>query len=127
MFFITILAATNVLANNIQPYSNNVRSTGASFTISSTGKATISVEYSGISGITKTATISSKIQKKIGLIWVTVNGAKWEDTSKSTNFSKTHSVQLSENGNYRAIITFVISGNGGKDDEITKKIEKIHA
>lgn len=127
MFLITMFTVTTATANNIQTYSNNVRSTNASFTISSTGKATLSIEYNGISSVTKNAIINSKIQKKVGLIWVTVNDAKWKDISKTTNYYNSHSTQLSSKGNYRAYITYVISGNGGKNDEITKTIEKTYS
>lgn len=125
---VTLFSATiTAYASGIQPYSNNVNSTDVSFSISSSGKATVSYEYYGKSGVTKNAEIVSKVQKKVGLIWVTVDGGSWTDTSTSTNFSKSHSVQLSTKGTYRAHVVFTISGTGGSDDKITKNVEKTYS
>lgn len=66
-------------ANDIELYSNNVYTTDVSFSIASNGKATASYEYRGKSGVTKNAKIVTKIQKKVGIIWVTVSGASWTD------------------------------------------------
>lgn len=122
--FVTTLTA---YASDIQPYSNNVNSTSVYFSISSSGKATVSYEYYGKSGVTKSSTIVTKVQKKVGLIWVTVDGGSWTDTSTATNFSKSHSVQLSKTGTYRAHVVFTISGSGGSDDKITKNVEKTYS
>lgn len=120
-----ILSITiTAFADGISTYSNNVGSTATSFTISSKGKATVSNNFAGISGVTKSATITTKVQKKIGVIWVTVNNGNWIDTSTATNYSKSHSVQLSSTGTYRAHVVFTISGTGGSDDKITKNVEK---
>lgn len=125
---VTLFSATiTAYASGIQPYSNNVNSTDVSFSISSSGKATVSYEYYGKSGVTKNAEIVSKVQKKVGLIWVTVDAGSWTDTSTSTNFSKSHSVQLSSKGTYRAHVVFTISGTGGSDDKITKNVEKTYS
>lgn len=111
-------------ANGISVYSNNVSSTNTSFSISESGKVTVSNRYVGETGVTKSATFTTKVQKKVGLIWVTVSNGKWTDTSTAVNFSKSHSVQLSSTGTYRAHVVFTISGTGGSDDKITKNIEK---
>lgn len=111
-------------ANGISVYSNNVSSTNTSFSISESGKVTVSNRYVGETDVTKSATITTKVQKKVGLIWVTVSNGKWTDTSTAVNFSKSHSVQLSSTGTYRAHVVFTISGTGGSDDKITKNIEK---
>lgn len=122
---ITLFSATlTVYANDVQLCSNNVNITSTSFSISSSGKATVTNSYSGITGVTKNAEIKTKVQKKVGLIWVTVSGGSWTDTSTATNFSRSHSVQLSSTGTYRAHVVFTISGTGGSDDKITKNTEK---
>ena len=124
---VTLFSATiTAYAGSIQPYSNNVLTTNTTFSISSTGKATVSNTYSGITGTTKNAKIVTKVQKKVGLIWVTVDNGSWTDTSTATNFSKSHSVQLSKTGTYRAHVEFTISGTGGSDDKITKNVEKTY-
>lgn len=124
----TIISITfTAYAQNNSTYSNNVSNTVTSFTISTSGKATVSNNYTGKSGVTKSATITTKVQKKVGLIWVTVSGGSWTDKSTAVNYSKNHSVQLSSKGTYRAYVKFVISGTGGSDDEITKKLEKTYS
>ena len=125
--FIIFTATITAYASSIQPLSNNVNSTDVFFSISSSGKATVSYEYYGKSGVTKSAEIVTKVQKKVGIIWVTVNGGSWTDTSTSTNFSRSHSVQLSSKDTYRAHVVFTISGTGGSDDKITKNIEKTYS
>ena len=125
---VTLITATiTVYADSIQPFSNNVNSTEVSFIISSSGNATVTCKYYGKSGITKNSEIVTKVQKKFGLIWITVSGGSWTDTSTATNFSKSHSVQLSDTGTYRAHVEFTISGNGGSDDKITKNVEKTYS
>ena len=114
-------------AGESSTYSNNVLSTSTTFSISSTGNATVKNSYAGSQGTTKSATITTKVQKKVGLIWVTVSGGSWTDTSTAINYSKTHSVQLSSKGTYRAHVKFVISGTGGSDDEMTKNVEKTYS
>lgn len=125
---VTLITATiTVYADSIQPYSNNVNSTEVSFIISSSGNATVTCKYYGKSGITQNSEIVTKVQKKYGLIWITVSGGSWTDTSTATNFSKSHSVQLSDTGTYRAHVEFTISGSGGSDDKITKNVEKTYS
>lgn len=126
--FVTLFTTTiTAYAGSIQLYSNNVLTTNTTFSISNSGKATVANSYSGITGTTKSAEIVTKVQKKVGLIWVTVSGGSWTDTSSVTNFSKSHSVQLSSTGTYRAHVVFTISGTGGSDDKITKNVEKIYS
>lgn len=125
---VTLFSATiTAYAGSIQPYSNNVDTTNTTFSISSSGLATVKNTYYGITGTTKSAEIVTKVQKKVGLIWVTVNGGSWTDNSTATNFSKSHSVQLSSKGTYRAHVVFTISGTGGSDDKITKNVEKTYS
>ena len=125
---VTLFTATiTAYASSIQPFSNNVDTVTTSFSISSSGLATVKNTCYGISGTTKSAEIVTKVQKKVGLIWVTVSGGSWTDTSSATNFSKSHSVQLSSKGTYRAHVVFTISGTGGSDDKITKNVEKTYS
>lgn len=123
IFTVTITA----YASKITPFSNNVNSTKTTFSISSSGLATVKNTYSGITGTTKSATIVTKVQKKFGLIWITVSDGSWTDTTTATSYSKSHSVQLSSTGTYRAHVEFTISGSGGSDDEITKNVQKTYS
>ena len=124
---IFVTTTVTVYADSIQPFSNNVGSTNTTFTISSSGLATVKNTYNGITGVTQSSEIVTKVQKKFGLIWITVDNGSWTDTSTSTNFSKSHSVQLSSTGTYRAHVVFTVSGTGGSDDKITKNIEKTYS
>ncbi len=125
--FVTLFTVTfPVYASSITPCSNNINSTNTSFSISSTGKATVFNTYTGKGNLVTKGTIETKIQKKFGLIWITVDGGKWTDISTATDFAQSHSVQLSKTGTYRAHVEFTISGTGGSDDKITKNIEKTY-
>lgn len=124
---VTLFSATiTAYAVEIAPCSNNVYTTNTSFSISSAGKATVTNSYTGKSGVTKSAKIVTKVQKKVGLIWVTVSNGSWTNTSTATSYSKSNSVQLSGKGTYRAHVEFTISGTGGSDDKITKNVEKVY-
>lgn len=110
--------------DNIVLRSANVQDTVTTFKISSSGKATVTNSYIGKAGVFKNAKITTKIQKKVGVIWVTVSGASWTDTSSSLNYSKTHSIQLSSSGTYRAQVVFIISSTNGSEDKITKNVQR---
>lgn len=123
---IFVTTTVTVYASSIQPCFNNIDNVTTSFSISGSGKATVNNTYSGIVGTTKNVKIITKVQKRFGLIWVTVDNGSWTDTSTAANFSKSHSVQLTKTGTYRAHVEFTISGTGGSDDKITKNIEKTY-
>lgn len=125
--FVTLFSLfVPVYASGITTYSNNVNSTTTSFVITSTGKATVTSNYSGKPGLVTKATIETKIQKKFGLIWITVDCGEWTDTSTNTTYSVSHTLQLLKSGTYRANVKYTISGTGGSPDEITKKIERTY-
>lgn len=112
-------------AKDITVCDNNCNNAYTYFSISN-GKANVENKVIGKKGVTKKIVINTKVQKKVGLIWVTVDNGSWTDTSSACNFSKTHSVQLSGKGTYRAHVKFTVSGTGGSDDEITLNSEKIY-
>ena len=118
------IAVTAYANDTVAPCSNNVYATDIYFAISSSGKATASYAYNGKSGLIKSAKIVTKVQKKFGFIWITVDNGSWTDTSTAVNYSNSHSVQLSKTGTYRAHVEFTISGSGGSDDKITLDLEK---
>lgn len=121
MFSVSITA----YANDIVVYDNNCNGVDSNFFISN-GKANVENKVTGKKGVTKKIVINTKVQKKVGLIWVTVDNGSWTDTSSACNFSKSHSVQFSDKGTYRAHVKFTVSGTGGSDDEITKNVEKTY-
>ena len=85
----------SVYASSIQPCYNNVDRVNTTLTISSSGVATVKNLYIGITGTTKSAKIVTKVQKKVGIIWVTADNGSWTDNSSSNSLTKSHSVQLS--------------------------------
>ena len=83
------------------------------FTISSSGSATIVVRLSGSSTLSS-ASMHTYIEKKVANIWtrVSVNSSYsgWEYTTTSTSVTKTYSAQLSSTGEYRAVTVFTLTG-----------------
>lgn len=122
---IVLTATASVYASSAMPVANNNVDTKVYFAVSSSGQATVNVRCVALSSKFKSATFETKVQKKVGLIWVTVDNGSWTDVTKSTDFSKSHSVQLSSKGTYRAHVKITISGTGGSD-EITKNVEKTY-
>ena len=77
----------------------------------------------GYTDITESVTITIKIQKRsLGLIWtkVDIGVPNNEIVVTSTNAADTfvYNIQLNSTGNYRAVITYTVSGSGGADDVI---------
>ena len=96
------------------------------FSISSTGKAVVTSDYLGKDGLVTKGTIHTKIQKKFGLIWITVDCGEWTDTSTATSYSVSHTLQLLKSGTYRAHVEFTIYGTGGSPDHMTTNIERTY-
>ena len=130
-FFITLVIALTtticVYAADFMPLKNNDAETKVNFAISSSGQATVIVRCNALSTKFTSATIETKVQKKVGLIWVTVDNGSWTDNSETNDFAKSHFVQLSGKGSYRAHTVFTFSGSGGSDDKITKNVEKAYS
>lgn len=124
---ILVTTTVTVYASAIEPLSNNVGRTNSAFVISTSGMATVSNSYLDSLNHLTSAKIVTKVQKRYGLIWITVDNGSWTDTSTATSFSRSHSVQLTKKGTYRAHVEFTISGTGGSDDKITKNIEKTYS
>lgn len=107
----------------IMPYYNNVLRTSSAFSINDSGMSTAKASYVGYTDITESVTITIKIQKRsLGLIWtkVDIGVPNNEIVVTSTNAADTfvYNIQLNSTGNYRAVITYTVSGSGGADDVI---------
>ena len=107
----------------IMPYYNNVMKTSSSFSIDASGTGTVRASYAGLSGITESVTITIKIQKRsLGLIWtkVDIGVPNNEIVVTSTNVNDTfiYTIPLDTTGNYRAVISYTITGSAGADDTI---------
>lgn len=105
------------------PLWKNVASVSLTFVISETGKATVRYTVTASSG-------SGNIQAKVylerkSIIWRRVNigrsGNEWTDESSSRYLSGTHSVNLKEDGTYRAVVKVSCGG-----DTVEKKSEFIY-
>ena len=111
----------------IQPRSNNYIVANATFTISSTGEASLTARYVGYASVFDGANVTSKIQKNESGTWVDVNNGQpdntWTDTSTLVSFNTTHTHQLTERGTYRAVVNFEIWGRGGATDYAERIIE----
>lgn len=105
---------------------SNAGNITTSFAISNTGEAVVKTKFSGKYGEFKTATVSTKIQKKVGLIWVNVDGASWSVTTTKTSLTKTYSYQLSGKGTYRAHVELSLTGVDSGNDSFTNNVEKTY-
>ena len=116
--------------SGITPRYNNVLNANSSFAIDENGNANVAISYIGYEGITTGATITTTLEKKYLLFfWKDVdvgNGTNsWVDVPTGSEFSTTHSVNVSS-GTYRVKIKFEIMGSGGETDVITKQHEAKH-
>lgn len=126
-FIVALTVTITAFGADIQLFNNNVSNVYTDFSVNSNGYATVTNKFTGIPGVTKSTEVETKIQKKFGLIWITVSGASWTDTTSSSNFMKSHYFQLSSTGTYRAHVVFKVSGTGGSDDKITKNVERAYS
>ena len=115
--------STTVMAaeTGIMPYYNNVSKTNSDFSITD-GIAKVKLTYTGYSGTTTGAKVTTVLQKRtLWLFWSDVT--EWVDTSSSPFDSFTHTYSVSSGKTYRVQITYEISGSGGATDVITEEIE----
>ena len=133
VIFVTIFSVASLTLHadgQIVPFYNNVNLESTTFDIADDGTAEVTLYYSGRAGLTKGATITTKIQKYVSGNWVDVNigttNNEWVDNSSSFIFNKSHSTQLTVRGKYRACVTYEIWGNGGDNDIIVREIEKTY-
>jgi len=111
------------LPETMEPMYNNTLRTTTIFRLSGTNTATVEASYTGVNGITTGATITVKVQHLVGYMWADVLGATWSDSITGYKGTVFHSVTLSEPGDYRAIVTYTVSGTGGSPDVITETEE----
>ena len=99
----------------------------ATFNISNTGTATVSVNFTGYSTFFQ-AKLSVEFQKKtLGLFWRTVDigypNNQWVTYSYSNTTMFTQSFAFENSGTYRANIVLEITGTDGSVDVIETSIE----
>ncbi|MEA4831412.1 MAG: hypothetical protein VB118_02190 [Oscillospiraceae bacterium] len=92
------------------------------FLIVDTNNAVVNAYYCGYPGITTNGTIEIKLQKKFLFWWTDVNNGQpnntWTDTFTGYDGSVSHSLRLSQTGEYRALVTYTVYGSGGETDVI---------
>ena len=121
--FVVMAAAAVIPDDGIMPCYNNTMNTSTNFTITTSGKATISATYDGYRNLTTGATITSYIEKRtLGLFWTRVDigqpNNEWVDTSSDYLGAFVHEFWLEDTGTYRATVVYEISGTGGATDVI---------
>lgn len=122
------VSAATIMQNEIMPYFNNVNTATANLSISDNGKLTINYKYTGYSGVTTKAVITTYIEKKtLGLFWKRVDigttNNEWVDTIYNYKYTGSRTHQLSSTGTYRVTVNFKIYGSGGAADEIERQIK----
>lgn len=115
-------------AASISPRYTNCAECATNFYITSSGVAYTDITYYAYSGVFTQANISVKIQKKTFLFfWSTVDiGTSddiWRTTSTDIFGDIVYTLQLSDTGTYRAVITVEFMGNTGVVDTIEETIE----
>lgn len=119
-FSVSAAAATQ---EEVMPLYNNTASVTTAMNINSSGKMTISYQYSGYPSTTTKAVITTYIEKKtLGLFWSRVDigttDDQWVDTINDYRYTGSRTYQLSSSGTYRVTVVYKIYGSGGAADEI---------
>lgn len=128
---VTVNAASVSDSDIIMPLYNNTASASVSFTISSSGKATVSLYCQGYSGVTTKITAYTYIQLQTGSSWVTITNGQsnnqWVDTVSGSQLITSHSLQLTGSGTYKAVVVYHVTGTGGDTDIIGKSSTKTYS
>ncbi len=98
----------------IAPQYVNAKKAVVNLTISSSGKATVTVTLSGNSGL-KEASVTTYLEKKVNGVWTRVDisatNDEWVYSTTSRSFSKPYSTSLSSTGQYRAVARFTLTAS----------------
>ncbi len=108
---------------DIMPYYDYTRQASSSLSINSSGKATVSISCTGISGKVSKITAETCLQRKVGLIWVKVDigttNNVWTDSTTNYYLNSSHSTTVSKSGTYRAKTVFKVYNTSTKSESIT--------
>lgn len=92
----------------------DAQSVVCTLSISSAGKATVTIRVTGNSTLTKAVAVTY-LEKNVNGTWTRVDigttNDTWSYTSTSTTVFKTFSAQLSGTGSYRAVTVFTLTGS----------------
>ena len=104
-------------SQDMSPYASNADNIYTKLSISSSGKATITIFCNKSSDKVTSMVAITYLQRKVGLIWVKVDngleGNKWREAYNYTNtMSKNYTIQLSKTGTYRIKTEYTIYETG---------------
>ena len=106
---------------SIAPCYVNTEQATATLTVSDSGSATVRVTCSGNSNVTQIR-VTAYIEKKEGTSWKRVNIGTttnaWTYSTTLTRLAKSYTTQLPSCGEYRTVVTFVVTGT--TSETITK-------
>ena len=117
------VSAAVIEQEEIIPMFNNTAAANVTMGINSNGKMTITYNYTGFSGITTHAVVTSYIEKRtLGVFWTRVENGQtdnqWVDTLNGHSATGTRTCNLSQTGTYRVTAIYKVYGSGGAADEI---------
>lgn len=118
------LSSARIYGSEITPRYNNVSHATMNTTVNNSGTMTINYYYSGISGTTSKAVITTYIEKQfLFIFWTRVDigtpNNEWTQTINDYKYTGTRTFKLPSTGTYRTTVIYEISGSGGATDTIT--------
>lgn len=119
LLFSSVFSVTVAATGAVEPYSNNTNDVSTNFVIVDTNNAVVSATFEGHRGVTSNATIKIQLQRKFLFWWIDVGNASWTDSFSNYYGTASHSIRLSQAGEYRAVIDFTIYGSGGPPDTLS--------
>lgn len=118
------LSSTKVYGSEIMPRYNNVYNATSTSSVNDNGTLTIKYYYSGISGTTSKAIITTYIEKQfLFFFWTRVDigtsNNEWTQTVNNYKYSGSRTFSLPSTGTYRTTVIYEVYGSGGSADTIT--------
>lgn len=118
------LSTATIYGSEITPRYNNVLTANASSTVTDDGRMTINYYFSGISGTTTKAVITTYIEKQfLFVFWTRVDigntDNEWTQTINNYKYSGNRIFTLPSTGTYRTTVIYEVYGSGGSADTIT--------
>ncbi len=118
------LSSTKIYGSEITPRYNNVLTANVTTTVNSSGTMNINYNYTGFSGKTNKAVITTYIEKQfLFIFWTRVDigttNNEWTQTVNNYRYTGTRTFNLPSSGTYRTTVIYEVYGTGGSADTIT--------
>ena len=118
------ISTTTFYGNEITPRYNNVLKANVTTTVNNNGTLNINYNYTGISGTTSKAVITTYIEKQfLFIFWTRVDigttNNEWSQTVNNYRQTGTRTFSLPSTGTYRTTVIYKVYGSGGSADTIT--------